>query len=136
MLLPLALVVVAYLILRAMRAGELFFVRVRDGRVEVRRGAITPALLRDLRDVAASAPSARGTVTATKANPRPVLVVAGLDERVAQRVRNVFGLHAHRVGSDASVRADSRSAAMENLVFFVLFGVALAIAVADSARLR
>lgn len=91
-LLILALLVVALVVpflVLVRRANELFVLDVQEGKVEVLRGRLPPALLRDLRDVLRDVP--RATVTARVEGGRPMVRAEGLSEPVLQRVRNVVG---------------------------------------------
>ncbi len=75
------------------RLGELFCISVRDGRCLVVRGRIGGNLLEGLADVVARAKVQRGTIRAVKGEHAARLVVRGIDEGTAQRLRNVFGTH-------------------------------------------
>lgn len=75
------------------RLGELFCISVRDGRCLVVRGRIGGNLLEGIADVVARAKVQRGTVRAVKGEHNARLVVRGIDEGTAQRLRNVFGTH-------------------------------------------
>ncbi len=82
----------ALVLYAAFRANEVFRIAVRDGEVELVRGRPPGGFLEDVRTIAAG--SARGTVRAVKRSGKAVLVVEGLDERRAQRLRNAFSTYA------------------------------------------
>jgi Protein of unknown function (DUF3634) len=78
------------LILALVRANELFYLRIRGGRVFVRRGRIPQRLLDDISDVVRTVESAtlRGVVEGGK----PRLYAEGeLRSEERQRLRNVIG---------------------------------------------
>ncbi len=85
-------VVVAGLVIFG-RMNEVFAVSVRKGRVLLVRGAIPPALLDAFEDVARRAHVSRATIRAVRTETHARLVMSGVDEGVAQRLRNVFGTH-------------------------------------------
>jgi hypothetical protein len=89
-ILAIALIVVVVLVAIS-RANEIFYVSVRDGRCLVVRGSVPPSLWRELREVVRLAKVRRGAVRAVKDGGRPRLVVDGIDEGTAQRLRNAFG---------------------------------------------
>ena len=74
-------------------ADELFCVSVRGGRALVVRGRIPPALLADLSAVVARPPVARATLRAMKDAGDARLVVEGVPDGAAQRLRNAFALY-------------------------------------------
>lgn len=78
------------------RGRELFLISARNGRVLVVRGRIPPGLLRDMRDVLEKArvrsATARGVRSAYD-HGGARLVLAGVDENTAQRLRNTFGMY-------------------------------------------
>lgn len=75
------------------RAGELFCVSMRDGRLLVVRGAVPPSLLHDLGDVLKRAGVRSATVRAVRSSGHARLVARGVDDRVLQRLRNTLGVH-------------------------------------------
>lgn len=76
------------------RQRELFCLSVRGGRVLVVRGRIPPGLLRDVRDVISAAGVPRATIRGVRTENGARLVASGaVSDHVAQRLRNVFGLH-------------------------------------------
>jgi hypothetical protein len=78
------------LILAIVRANELFFLRVRDGRVSVRRGRIPQRLLDDIADVLRGVASA--TLRGVTEDGRPRLYAEGdLGAEHKQRLRNLMG---------------------------------------------
>lgn len=65
---------------------------VRDGNVEVTRGAISPRVLGDLRDVAARPRIKSATLRIVRAKDRARIEVTGdVREEQVQRMRNVVG---------------------------------------------
>ncbi len=86
-----AVLVGAVIMMVIARANELFYVSIRDGRCIVVRGHVPPSLLRELREVVRLSGVRRGKVRAVKDGGQPRLFVEGLDDRVAQRLRNSFG---------------------------------------------
>ena len=94
---PYLLILVVIVVLIALfvvvpRMNELFLVSVRGGRVLVVRGRVPPGLLHDIEDVVQRAGVERATIRALKAPEGARLVVSGVDEGVAQRLRNAFRL--------------------------------------------
>jgi hypothetical protein len=85
-----AFVIALYLVL-AVRATEIFFLSVRDGRVLLVRGRVPSTLMAELAEVVARAGVARGSIRAVRQGGAAKLKVGGMDEFVAQRLRNVFG---------------------------------------------
>ena len=91
LLVALAFVVASIpLTLALVRANELFFLRIRDGRISIRRGRIPQRLLDDMTDVVRQVESAslRGVVE----GGRPRLYAEGeLGPEQKQRLRNLIG---------------------------------------------
>ena len=84
------LVVTFPLALAMMRANELFFLRVSEGKVTVRRGKLPQKLLDDIDDVMQTVP--RGTVRCVNEGGRPRAFADGaITPEQAQRLRNVIG---------------------------------------------
>jgi hypothetical protein len=86
----LLLVLSAPLVLAIVRANELFYLRVRSGKVRIVRGRIPPRLLADMTDVvrAVDHVDLRGVTE----GGRPRLYVHGeLDANCGQRLRNLIG---------------------------------------------
>ena len=79
--------------LLAQRLNELFVLSICHGRVLVVRGRIPPALLEALADVAQSGGIEQATVRAVRGPWHARLVIRGVDDGTAQRLRNVFGIH-------------------------------------------
>lgn len=89
------------------RQLELFSVSVRAGKALVIRGDCPDALFSDIQDVVRRAEVERATIRATKTEHHARLIVSGTDDRVAQRLRNVFGshpIHLRRDGGAPNVR--------------------------------
>ncbi len=78
------------LVLSIVRANELFFLRVQDGRVRIRRGRIPQRLLDDMGEIVAGIEHA--TLRGVIEGGRPRLYAEGdLDAEHKQRLRNVIG---------------------------------------------
>jgi hypothetical protein len=76
------------------RQNELFRLSVRHGRVLLVRGRIPPGLLGDIKDAVARPPVLRGTIRAVKEDGGARLTASGgIDEGLAQRLRNIFRLY-------------------------------------------
>jgi len=76
-----------------------FVVEVRDGKIRRVRGRLPPGLHDDFDDVARATRIRRATVRAVRdAGARVRLVIRGVDDATAQRLRNAFGLHVGRPG--------------------------------------
>lgn len=75
------------------RSQELFCISVRNGRMLVVRGDCPHALLQDIADVLDRAGVQRATIRAMKSQDGSRLVASGIDDGVAQRLRNAFGVH-------------------------------------------
>ena len=80
-------------VLFGMRANEIFFISVRGGRCLVVRGRIAGVLLDGFSDVVTRSRVARGSIKAVRGEGHARLVLRGMDEGTAQRLRNVFGTH-------------------------------------------
>ena len=74
------------------RLNELFLVSVRGGKLLVVRGRVPPSLLHDIEDVVRRAGVDGATIRAVKTPEGARLVTSGVDEGVAQRLRNAFQL--------------------------------------------
>src|SRR5689334_19658724 len=84
------LALTAPLTLALVRANELFCLRVRAGKVIVRRGRIPQRLLDDVADTVR--PVTRATLRAVSEGGRPRLYAEGdLGPEQAQRLRNLLG---------------------------------------------
>jgi hypothetical protein len=78
------------LVLAIVRANELFFLRVRDGKVSVARGRIPQRLLDDIADTVRGVD--RGTLRGVVEDRRPRLYAEGeLTPEQKQRLRNLIG---------------------------------------------
>ena len=89
------------------RSRELFFISVRDGRLLVVRGDCPDALLHDLADAVRRAGVRRGSIRAIKEAHGSRLTASGVDDRLAQRLRNIFGSHpSHLRRTGSGPRAD------------------------------
>src|SRR5262245_9305503 len=78
------------------RIGERFRVRIRAGRIADVRGRVPAVLLEELAVLAREARIEHGTVRAIRDLRGPRLLVSGVPEAVAQRIRNVVGVHGRR----------------------------------------
>ncbi len=75
------------------RANEMFVISVRKGRALLVRGRILPGLYDDIVDVVERAAVQSATLRVVRSGGAPRLLVSGVDELVAQRLRNVVGLY-------------------------------------------
>jgi hypothetical protein len=75
------------------RRDELFVISVRNGRLLLVRGHCPNPLFHDLEDVVHRAGVQRATIRAVKSDEHSRIVADGVDEGVAQRLRNAFGAH-------------------------------------------
>ena len=90
------------LTLAIVRANELFFLRIREGNVSIRRGRIPKRLLDDIADVVRGVE--RATLRGVVEGGRPRLYAEGeLDPDRKQRLRNLIG-----TWSSAQIRAAPR----------------------------
>ena len=87
------LLAIAVLALIGPRINEIFLVSIRDGRVLAVRGRIPPSLLSDFSDIAREADIRRAAIRAVRDVDHARLLIRGVDSNVAQRFRNVFGVH-------------------------------------------
>ncbi|HMJ56007.1 MAG TPA: DUF3634 family protein [Polyangiaceae bacterium] len=87
-----ALLASAPLVLALVRANELFFVRVRDGKVRIVRGRVPARLFDDLADVVQKPAVTHADLRAVNEGGRPRLYAEGeLSPEHKQRLRNVIG---------------------------------------------
>jgi Protein of unknown function (DUF3634) len=78
------------LVLSIVRANELFFLRIREGKISVRRGRIPQRLLDDIADVVRAVD--RATLRGVVEDGRPRLYAEGeLAPEQKQRLRNLIG---------------------------------------------
>jgi hypothetical protein len=78
------------LVLAIVRANELFFLRIRDGKVAVRRGRIPQRLVDDIADTVRGVE--RATLRGVVEDRRPRLYAEGeLTAEQKQRLRNLIG---------------------------------------------
>jgi hypothetical protein len=87
-----AALVAAWLIWTA-RKNELFRLAVQNGKAAVVRGNPPTSLLADFEDVLRGDRDASGTIRAVRTASHTQLVIRGLDDATAQRLRNVFGTY-------------------------------------------
>jgi len=88
------LAVSAFFIWQASLANELFCLSVREGRVLLVRGRVSPGLLGDFRAALAFPPVARATIRAYRDQAGARLSISGLrDEGREQRLRNIFNIY-------------------------------------------
>lgn len=74
------------------RAGTLFHVRIRNGKVASSRGNIPPALYASIQEIIENAHVMNGTIRAVTRDGDPVLQFEGeLDPGTQQQMRNVMG---------------------------------------------
>lgn len=80
------------LVLALLRANELFYLRLREGRIRVARGRIPQRLLDDIGDVLRDPAVTAGTLRGVSEDGRVRLYAeADLTEGQRQRLRNVIG---------------------------------------------
>jgi hypothetical protein len=80
------------LVVSLMRANELFFLRITNGAVRVRRGRLPQQLLEDIGDVIKDPPVPSGSLRGVSEDGRVRLYPdADLTEEQKQRLRNVIG---------------------------------------------
>jgi hypothetical protein len=106
LLIILVVVIAAIAVVAISRANELFFVSVRDGRCLVVRGSVPPSVWSELRLVVRMSGARRGSIRAFKEGGSPRVVVQGLGEGTAQRLRNAFGARGfHRATASGAAAA-------------------------------
>ncbi len=76
-----------------MRAGELFYISVRDGKVLVVRGRVPVSMLQEFRECVGKPIVKRGSIKAFKTEYGGQLSCSGIDEGREQRMRNTFMLY-------------------------------------------
>ena len=91
------------------RSRELFFVSVREGRLLVVRGDCPDALLHDFADAVRRAGVRRASIRALKEEHGSRLAVRGVDDRLAQRLRNIFGSHPSHLRRSRSLTRGDRN---------------------------
>jgi len=101
------------------RANELFCVSVRDGKCLVIRGNVPPNLLHGFADVMKRSKVERATIRGVRQGGRARLVATGVDEGVAQRLRNTFG-----ASSWSKARFGTKSASTTKRNLGQLLGIA------------
>ncbi len=75
------------------RMNEIFCLSWRDGRLLVVRGRAPATLQGDFREALQHSGSTSATIRAVRAQGRASLKTRGIDERGAQRLRNIFGTY-------------------------------------------
>lgn len=76
------------------RAGELFYISVRDGKLLVVRGRVPVSLLQDFRDICNQPRVRRGSIRAHRGEGHAQISASGdIDEGREQRIRNTFMLY-------------------------------------------
>jgi hypothetical protein len=93
-----AIVVVTVLIVGVIwmlsRAGELFYISVRDGKLLVVRGRVPVSMLQEFRDAVNKPTVRRGSIRAFKTESGGQLACSGdIEEGREQRMRNTFMLY-------------------------------------------
>lgn len=77
-----------------LRAGELFYISVRDGKLLVVRGRVPVSMLQELRDCVQNPTVRRGSIKAFKTESGGQLTCSGdISEGREQRMRNTFMLY-------------------------------------------
>jgi hypothetical protein len=80
------------LVLALVRANEIAFVRVRDGRLRVARGRLPAKLIHDLGEIVARPPATRAALRFVVEDRTPRVYAEGeLSDEQKQRIRNVLG---------------------------------------------
>ena len=88
----LLLLVTAPAVVALMRANELFFLRLRDGKLKRVRGRIPKMLLHELEDVVRRGPP-RATIRGVSEDGRARLYVEGdLSDAQKQQLKNIVGM--------------------------------------------
>ncbi len=98
LLLSLLLIAGSALGIRHLRGRADVVIRVEGGAVRLTRGALPPTVLHDLEAIARLAPEASGQIGLSGRGDSLVLRTEGLDEGLAQRIRNTLLLHRGRIG--------------------------------------
>lgn len=93
LLLLIALVAALFFFVFVPRMNELFLVSVRNGKLLVVRGHVSIRMKQDLTDIVRRAKVRSASIRAVRSSGHARLVVRGVDEGVAQRMRNAFGTH-------------------------------------------
>lgn len=93
LILLIALLAALFFFVFVPRMNELFLISVRDGQLLVVRGRVSARMKQDLMDIVKRARVRRATIRAVRASGHARLMVSGVDEGVAQRMRNAFGTH-------------------------------------------
>jgi len=89
-----ALLVAVIIIWLMMRAGELFYISVRDGKVLVVRGRVPVSMLQEFRECVSNPVVKRGSIKAFKTEDGGQLSCSGdISEGREQRMRNTFMLY-------------------------------------------
>ncbi len=89
----LLLLVTAPLVVQLMRANELFYLRLRGGRVRIARGRIPQRLFDDISDVLRAPAVTEGTLRGVSEGGRVRLYAeAALTDPQRQRLRNLVGM--------------------------------------------
>lgn len=94
MFLVFAAIVALVIIWIMMRAGELFYISVRDGKLLVVRGRVPVSMLQEFRECVSKPLVKRGSIKAFKTEGGGQLACSGdIDEGREQRMRNTFMLY-------------------------------------------
>jgi hypothetical protein len=92
--LPVIAVVVVVGVWWFSRAGELFYISVRDGKALVVRGRVPVSMLQELKETVSNPKVKRGSIRAFKTEIGGQLACSGdIDEGREQRMRNTFMLY-------------------------------------------
>lgn len=87
-----AVAALAALYVASLRATTIVDLAIEKGKIRVVRGGVAPPILADLRDIARDASIKEGHIRVTRASGRAEVHLRGeIDERAAQRIRNVIG---------------------------------------------
>ncbi|MEO7092730.1 MAG: DUF3634 family protein [Polyangiales bacterium] len=94
MAIALVLVILVGFVWMLSRAGELFMISVRDGKLLVVRGRVPVSMLQEFRDAVNKPTVRRGSIRAFKTESGGQLACSGdIDEGREQRMRNTFMLY-------------------------------------------
>jgi hypothetical protein len=92
--LPVIAVVVVVGVWWLSRAGELFYISVRDGKALVVRGRVPVSMLQEFKETVANPKVKRGSIRAFKTESGGQLTCTGdIDDGREQRMRNTFMLY-------------------------------------------
>lgn len=107
LLIPLLVLgLVAMLATAISRGNELFLLSVRAGKLLLIRGRIPIALRQDIDDVMSRSGVQEASIRAVRSSGHARLLMRGVDEGTAQRLRNTLGVHPIHKLRSAPMMAD------------------------------